>query len=298
MSNLSFVNRHLLIYTRLQHGGASFAELKAYLENNSDEPLAFSLQTWDRDRKTMLSVYQIEIVYNRAQQKYIITNPQGTEIKTRLLDALNIAKILSIANLSEQYIDLEKRRPMGLENFNSILNAIKNHKEIVFDYHDFLKNITQQRTVRPYMLKEYKNRWYVLAQDVFGELSLIKSFALDRITHFKESSKSFPISENIDVRELFRHSFGIYKKDTEPEKVLLSFTPYQAKYIKSLPLHHSQHIVKENDSECIVELRIHITYDFLIELRSIGANVKVLEPKHLQDELVAEYKKALEQYSE
>jgi predicted DNA-binding transcriptional regulator YafY len=52
-----------------------------------------------------------------------------------------------------------------------------------------------------------------------------------------------------------------------------------------LPLHHSQKIIFENETECVIELYMSPTYDFVMELLSMGAEVKVIEPKILQEEI-------------
>ena len=49
-------------------------------------------------------------------------------------------------------------------------------------------------------------------------------------------------------------------------------------------MHHSQKIIIDNERECRIELLIYPTYDFVMELLSLGAEVKVIEPKSLQDE--------------
>jgi predicted DNA-binding transcriptional regulator YafY len=50
-------------------------------------------------------------------------------------------------------------------------------------------------------------------------------------------------------------------------------------------LHNSQKLISETDSEVVLELFICPTHDFMMELLSMGANVKVLEPKSLQKKI-------------
>lgn len=76
----------------------------------------------------------------------------------------------------------------------------------------------------------------------------------------------------------------------------MSLDPFQGKYIKSLPLHHSQQILIDNEEELQIKLSLLITHDFVMELLSFGENVTVLKPASLVEQLKDSYQSALEQY--
>ena len=63
--------------------------------------------------------------------------------------------------------------------------------------------------------------------------------------------------------------------------MILSFAPWQGKYFNSLPLHHSQEIITDNDKELRLRLHLAVTYDFLMEIRSYGREVEVVKPEGL-----------------
>jgi hypothetical protein len=58
--------------------------------------------------------------------------------------------------------------------------------------------------------------------------------------------------------------------------VILSFGPFQGKYIKSLPLHNTQEIIEDTDDELRIRLTLYLTHDFLMELLAYGDTVKVI----------------------
>ncbi len=75
----------------------------------------------------------------------------------------------------------------------------------------------------------------------------IKSFAFDRISNV-EIHHTRQLRYTHLIEDSFVHSFGVSSTiDETPQEIILSFTPHQGKYIKSLPLHHSQEILVEND---------------------------------------------------
>jgi hypothetical protein len=59
---------------------------------------------------------------------------------------------------------------------------------------------------------------------------------------------------------------------------LLSFDPFQGKYIKAFPLHRSQQILADTDDELRISFRLVIIYDLEMELRMYGDPVKVIQP--------------------
>jgi predicted DNA-binding transcriptional regulator YafY len=99
------------------------------------------------------------------------------------------------------------------------------------------------------------------------------------------------------VNEHYKNCFGIISPNNQKlQEVVLSFTPFQGKYIKSLPLHETQEILKDNSDEVLVKLTLYVTLDFIMEILSFGDNVKVIAPDDLIEELKKTYQNALNQY--
>lgn len=179
---------------------------------------------------------------------------------------------------------------------HGLLHAIKNRFEVQFTYEKFwnANNDKKKRTVYPLALKEARNRWYLIAQDTNG--NIFKTFGLDRLSDLDISRKKFDFPKNFNPTEKFEYSFGIISDGTKPENIKLWLSHGQAQYIKSLPLHHSQKIVFENEKECVIELFMSPTYDFIMELLSMGQEVKVLEPESLKNKMIEMLKAALKLY--
>ena len=173
--------------------------------------------------------------------------------------------------------------------------AIRNRFEVNFSYRKFDGGTVTQRTVSPIAIKEARNRWYLLAKDPAS--GVVKNFGLDRITRLEIGSKKFREIKDFDPAEEFKYTFGIINGTGEkPEKIVLSFTPTEGRYVKSLPLHHSQKEILKNKTERRFEYELVPTYDFKMEILSYGDTVKVLEPESLRKDIVAQLKKALAGY--
>lgn len=298
MSKRESISRYNLIIKKLRKHPATFNEIDDYLTLESElqsYKLNVSKRTFLRDLEDIRSIYNIDIQYNYSRKVYSIDLDHQPEVNERILEAFDTFNALNISDRLSDYIHFEKRRPQGTENLHGLLHAIKNKLQISFTYQKYWENRLTQRVVEPYALKEFKSRWYILALDLKD--NKVKSFALDRLTQLEITKKQFKFPQVFDVNEHYRYCFGIIgSNEKEPQEVILTFTPFQGNYIKSLPLHESQKVEIDNDDELRIKLKIFITLDFIMELLSFGENVKVLKPESLINNMKAVYRKALGQY--
>ncbi len=127
--------------------------------------------------------------------------------------------------------------------------------------------------------------------------NIIKSFALDRLTTLEITNQTYQYPDKYSIEQSYRYCFGIISpNDEEPQDIILSFDPFQGKYIKTLPLHETQQVLVDNDEETRIKLKLYLTHDLFMELLSFGDNMKVIEPKSLADEIKKAHKKAYKQY--
>jgi predicted DNA-binding transcriptional regulator YafY len=213
-----------------------------------------------------------------------------------MLDAFNLFNSLHLADDLTTFIYFEDRRPQGTENLYGLLHAIKNKQQINFTYEKFWEDEATKRTAEPYALKEFKNRWYVMAKDVKD--NKLKSFALDRLTELEITNKKFQISDKQNIEQTYQYCFGISSpyEGTEPQEIILSFNAFQGKYIKTLPLHSTQEILVDNEDELRIKLHLFITFEFIMELLSFGSNVKVLQPQILIETIKQSLQESLKYY--
>ena len=305
MSKRAYISRYLLIVKKLRVKPYSTSdELQKHLEIQLDYliiqddqlNMGISKRTLQRDFKDIRNLFGVNIEYSEKQRGYYIAEGQMERMNfERMMEAFDMFNTLNMAQDLSPFIHLEKRKPQGTENIYGLLHAIKNRFEIKFLYQKFWEDEITQRQAEPYALKEFKNRWYLLARN--DDDNFIKTFALDRLTQLEITNRNFNISLEFNAKDIFRSCFGIISPgDKSPEEIVLAFKAFQGKYIKSLPLHQSQEIIKDNDDELQVKLKLCITYDFIMELLSFGNDVKVLKPENLMLEVKTLHEKAFQQY--
>lgn len=305
MSKKGYISRYLLILKKLKAKPYStYEELQTYIDNQFDFlqmqddtlNIGFSKRTLQRDLKEIRNVFGIDIEYSRSNKGYYISQNETENMNfQRMIEAFDMFNSLNLAQDLTPFIHLEKRRPQGTENLYGLLHAIKINLIIKFTYQKFWEEEISQRLVEPYALKEFKNRWYVLAKD--SKDNNIKSFALDRLTHLEITAQHYQYPENYSVEQSYRYCFGIISPNgSAPQDIILSFDPFQGKYIKTLPLHETQEILVDNDQETRIKLKLCLTHDLVMELLSFGDNMKVIEPKQLVDEIKEAHNNAYRQY--
>lgn len=282
MSKKQFLKRQLLIINKLKQKSCSFVDIQKYLEYESqfdEENYELSIRTFQRDIAEIKSLFDIEIKYNRSESAYEIVDNQNQLHNERLLESFTILNTLKLAQQYDEEILFEQRKALGLENAFILVHAIKNQLEITFNHRKYWDESKKSKTVQPYVLKESKNRWYLIGYDsLTGQ---IRTFGLDRISAVEVTKTKFAKPSKNQIQNLFKYSFGIILEENKPEKITLRFSNFQANFIKALPLHPSQKIVFEDSEYCIIELQIHPTYDFIMEILSMGKEVKVLQPMSL-----------------
>lgn len=305
MSKRGYISRYLLILKKLKvKPYSTYEELLAYIENNVDYLLmqdgnlqiGFSKRTLQRDIKEIRDLFGIDIDYSKSQKGYFISQNENENMNfQRMMEAFDMFNSLNLAQDLTPFIQLEKRRPQGTENLFGLLHAIKNRLQIKFTYQKFWEGGITERFADPLALKEFKNRWYVICNDLKD--SRIKSFALDRLSELDVTRNNFHFPKGFDLEKYYRYSFGIISPNgSEPEKIILSFDAEQGKYIKSLPLHQSQEIIADNEEELRICLTLYITIDFVMELLSHGDSVEVIEPESLVNTVKNILRSALNQY--
>jgi hypothetical protein len=308
MSLANVFLRHRFILERLRIKPHTYKQLEHYWEMSemNIEGQELFQRTLQRDIPIIAAVYRVFIKCNRSTQEYYIID-EAEAFSQNLLEAFDVYHALQnyYGKLSESIL-FDKRIPQGTQYLSPLLDAIEKQKQIEIHYHKFWgSKEVQIRTIEPYLLKESQRRWYVLALDV--DKKLLRVFGLDRIKSIEDRGIKRMYDPPKEIERFFDDSFGVWVDSdrTKAEKVILSFKkqgsdsffiPNPAEYLRAMPLHRSQVFIKDTPEEIVLSLQIKITPDFVKEILSYGAYVRVIEPQHLADRIKTEIKNALQLY--
>jgi predicted DNA-binding transcriptional regulator YafY len=302
MANITpvFRQRTLLAFLK-RRPYASFTEIKErvcykleeqYLRDDRTNT-GFSKRTFERDVKDIAALYGAEIVYSKKERGYFLETDVNSSALEQMLTGFDLLNAFKLTKNIAPHVFLEDRKPMGTQHLFGLLHAIQEKLVVEFTHQKFWEEHSTQRTVYPIAVKEFRYRWYLVAEDQKDHR--VKTFGLDRISDLQISANHFSRKDYSAVLEKFKHAFGVIASDEEkPTEVILSFTPFQGKYVKSLPLHHSQKVLIDNPQETRISLLIYPTHDFIMELLSFGKEVTIEEPKWLKQQVVQKHQEAIE----
>ena len=146
----------------------------------------------------------------------------------------------------------------GGKHLPDILSAIKSRQVIRFSYAKYTGGKQKKYELHPYLLKEYRNRWYVIGFN--PDKGAVVVFGLDRMVgEVSITGESFSPDPDFDPSIYFEHSIGITAVDSAPERIHLRFSTLTGKYVESQPLHASQKIIRNDEVALEIELSLCIT---------------------------------------
>lgn len=291
----NLLNKYIWILETIErHGRISRADLnRQWLDSDisGGEPLA--RRTFYNYRNGIAEIFGITVGYDNATFEYYIENADATgELSGWLINSMSINGMLSDAGDIAERVMLEDV-PSARRYLATVIDAIKKHRKVKFSYTPFYRTKASEGIIiEPYFLRIFKQRWYVIGYN--SKDRMIKTYSLDRVNSLTLTEEHFE-DPGISVKEFFKDYFGIMTTKGKAKHVVLRADSEQAKYLRALPLHQSQHETV-GDGYSDFDYQICITYDFVQEILSKGSRITVIAPAELKAAIVEELRKSLGNY--
>jgi predicted DNA-binding transcriptional regulator YafY len=242
--------------------------------------------------------------YTYADKNYSITNiplnHQDMQVLGEVADLLKQFKGFShFADLNEMVskledkiytqktkgppvIDFEKNDNLkGLEWIEIIRRAIVARQTLCITYQSFKAREANTFCFSPYLLKEYRNRWFVLGLS-HRRYSPLLTLALDRIQSVEVHAEEYRENKIIDLATYYDNCLGVTKTPGQREcQVVFQIDHANAPYVITKPLHHTQKLLSENEDGKIFSINVIMNFELERELLGFGAKLKVLGPRIL-----------------
>lgn len=183
----------------------------------------------------------------------------------------------------------------GIEHVGPLFNAILYKKVVEISYQTFYSEESTVFLLQPLHLKQYNNRWFLFSHNL--ERTALTTLALDRILEIKETTNAYQEVEDIDFTEHFDDVVGVTVMEGKTcEIIILKFTPRQAPYVLTKPIHGSQKKVKMDEDGLTISLELIPNYELEKVILEFGETVEVLEPIYLRERIRDRLEEALERY--
>lgn len=246
--------------------------------NETGDPL--SERTFFNHKDAIAGMFGIEILNDRSLGFYIGRSDVGSdETSDWMLHTLCLNNVLHENADMKDRILMEKV-PSSERFLTDIISAMRDFRVISLCYQSFRHPEPFCFNVRPYCVKYFKQRWYLLGDSDLG----LRIYSLDRFVDMEELEEHFEIPKGFDAEEYFGNYFGVIIGE-EPEDVKIRVVPDQVKYFRTLPMHGSQRETVQEDGSSVFSYHIAPTFDFVQEILSHGADVEVLEPAESRESI-------------
>ena len=300
------MRRHIWILSELYQNpkGLTYKEFAERWERSSQNVLGTSLpkRTFADCLRAIEETFDIDISSDaRNSYRYRIVQRDWLEndrVKDWLLSAFAVNGLLQDNRGLRERVMFEDI-PSGNDYLLEVLKAMRENRVLAMTYQDYFDKEPREILLEPYCVRVFRRRWYVVGMmenEPKGEepteltnQGRIRRYALDRIVTLEQTDATFKMPQDFSVDDYFADAFGII---VEPEeynveriRLKVSDVNHRRKYLRSLPLHHSQRELERHSDYSVFEVRVAPTYDFVQQILAMGGEVEVLSPDYVREEI-------------
>ena len=185
----------------------------------------------------------------------------------------------------------------GLKLLSPLYTYIARRQTLRITYKSFSARQAQEFIICPYLLKEFRNRWFLYGSKASS--LLLFNLALDRIVDIQPVDVPFRDNPQFDPEHFFDDVIGVSKNIGERSRVITFWASCeQSKYIITKPIHTSQQLISRNtqDGSCIFQIRVVVNMEMYSVFMSYGDGVRILSPASVVNKMLTRLYKTIMQY--
>lgn len=206
-------------------------------------------------------------------------------------------KIYSAKENIRPIIDIEKNENLrGLEYLEILYKAIRQKKVLNITYQSFKARNPGKIVFHSYLLKEYRNRWFVLGKKT--EQQPLLTLALDRISEITENNEKTYIDDNdFNPKDYYQNVIGVTVNSNRPVNVHLFVNRGNAPYVLTKPIHATQQVISETENGIEIAIKVIPNFELEREILGFGENIQVISPLKLKQTIQQRLHKASSRYT-
>jgi len=247
------------------------------------------------------------------EEKNLLTEVLATLGQFKGLDNFDwlesLRRSLNFEQNKKRIIEFSKSPDLKNENLlGELFDCISKKIPITLRYKPFGKPESSY-TVYPYLLKQYNNRWFLIATEELKER--ISNFALDRIQSIERKPDLKYEECPFDLEDLYKNIYGVsINKSAKIEEIVFWVSDKTAPYIETKKILESQRKLSWNEREglskeypnlpkngCVFAMTGMVNRELRRELCSYFEDLEVLKPRTLRDKIIQDIEKMSEKYS-
>ena len=287
-----------LVQTFIRSGekGMSLGEISDRWESRFGTE--YSRRTFNNHREAVEEVFGISILCNRSTNRYYI--PYTEDVSDESAETAWLINTFTVNNM----LALGKERlsgrvsvediPSGHMFLTAVMEAMTEGNEIVIGYQKYTSSETDTYTIRPYAVKEFAKRWYIIGYCL--ERKGMRVYGLDRIKSLHLTDRNFRMPKDFDVDSFFATSFGIYIPDGPGLTITFRTNHTEARFLRDLPIHKSQKEIASDNDSVTFSIFVSPNKALIMEFCKYGGGLEVLGPESVRNQVAAELTKAADMY--
>lgn len=287
-----------LVQTFIRAGekGLSLEEVSAKWEDRFDSP--YSRRTFNNHREAVEDVFGIRIDCNRSTNRYFVEYSEDVSDEDAerawLINTFTVNNMLSLGKERLSGRVSVEDIPSGHNHLTSVMEAMTEGHVIRISYLKYTSPKADIYTLRPYAVKEFAKRWYIVGYCL--EREALRVYGLDRVHSLDILEERFEMEKGFDVDELFATSFGIYLPEEAAKTITFRTSATEAKYLRDLPIHSSQEEVASDGESVTFSIFVCPNRNLIMEFCKYGDRLEVLSPESIRNEVAAQLTRAAALY--
>lgn len=189
----------------------------------------------------------------------------------------------------------------GAQFIGAIYDAVKKRQTIVIEYQSFKARQPEALAVYPYLLKEYRNRWFLIGEKMTNRVPQVNIFALDRI-HAVALDREHPFRKCVDFdpAHFFDDTIGVTRQiGDKARRVVIKIDRQQAPYVESKPFHASQKVEQRfRDGSIQISLKVVVNNELERLILGYGGHAEVIAPPEFRARIAESIRKASARYTD
>jgi predicted DNA-binding transcriptional regulator YafY len=190
-------------------------------------------------------------------------------------------------------IHLDKNEQLkGLEYIDPIYEAIQNKKVITVVYQSFKARDASEMNLHPQLLKEFNNRWFLLAI----HKKLFITLALDRISSIEVNESVVYTDLEIDGDNFYKDVIGVTVSNSRAQRIEFWVDNKNAPYVITKPFHKTQRLIRRTEDGVVFNILVQINFELERMILGFGDAIEVIKPRQLRSRMKQKLRKAIGLY--
>lgn len=192
-------------------------------------------------------------------------------------------------------IHLDKNEQLkGLEFIDVLYDAIQNKNVIELSYKSFKARKASVIRVHPQLLKEFNNRWFLLASQKGKFITL----ALDRMSEIVKLENETYEDFQIDGDVYYKDVVGVTVSNSRAQRIQFKIDNKNAPYVITKPFHSSQRVIEKTNDGVIFNIFVQINFELERLILGFGDSIEVMKPLKLRNRMIKKLKASVRSYEE